>query len=92
MPTAKIAEPSVIPGKIGAVGRKNCIGDIKLPIGTHDAVRREPVLIRDAWAVFSISPYHGDMALFGQDFDEAASDCSKRRIHQLFAANGGDQI
>ena len=32
------------------------------------------------------------MALSGQGFDEVASDCSKRRIHQLFAANGGDQI
>lgn len=38
------------------VGRKNSIGVIRLPIGTHDAARREPALIRDAWPVFSISP------------------------------------
>jgi hypothetical protein len=31
------------------------------------------------------------MALFAQDFDEAASDCNKRPIHQLFAVDGGDQ-
>ena len=30
------------------VGHKNSIGVVRLPIGTHGAVRQEPVLIRDA--------------------------------------------
>jgi len=42
--------------KIRPVGRKNSIGIVKLPIGTHDAARRVRVLIRDAWPVFSVSP------------------------------------
>ncbi len=42
--------------ELPAVGRKNSVGVVRLPIGTHDAARREPVSIRDAWPVFSISP------------------------------------
>ena len=32
------------------------------------------------------------MALSVQDYDEAASDCNRWRIRQLFAATAGDQI
>ncbi len=32
-------------GPQGVVGRKNSIGVVKLPIGTHDATRRGPDLI-----------------------------------------------
>ncbi len=44
------------------------------------------------WPVLLIPLLCADMALTGQDFDEAASDRSRRCIHQLFAATGGGQI
>ncbi len=74
------------------VGRKNSIGAVKLPIGTHDVSRPRQVSRRGAWTVLYVNPLHVDMVLSGQDFDEAASDCSRRRIRQLFAASVGDQI
>jgi hypothetical protein len=73
------------------VGRKNSIGVVKLAIGTHDASRAGQVSRRGAWTVLWVNPLHVNMVLSGQDFDEGASDCSRRRIHQLFAANGGGQ-
>ena len=43
-PTAAI-EGKAAPQALFPVGRKNSIGDIKLPIGTHDVGRQGPGLI-----------------------------------------------
>ncbi len=65
---------------------------VKLPIGTHDVGRPGQVSRRDACLVLSVNSLHVGMVLSGQDFDEAASDCSRRCNSPMFAANARDQI
>ena len=43
-------------------------------------------------AGFLDTSLHVDMVLSGHDFYAATGDCSKRRMLQLFAANGGEEV
>ena len=62
---------------IEPVGRKNSICDFRQPIGTRDAARPAQVSRRGAWPLLYVIPLHVSTVRSGQDFGEAASDCSR---------------